>query len=857
MSIASHPVSAGDPVAAFLERHGLSDVLARHLEHRIEQVDDDEREAILLQLADIYTKLLEAEVNPVERAALEQRSRRLLELAPSDSADELRLALLRNTYRAAERIAENHRLRVADENDVEKARQQFAEVVPELHQLSQQLDRATSILERRLSRAGRSEGAALEDRLMQQRRILMQSRYMHAWSLYYKAFLSTNRRNAEDLARQAQRIFAELLMTESAHPRPDEVSIDLRSIEPLARSIVGMALCQSITSSWATATAWIDLLTHENAAPEVKPLIDGWRILIFLEHNEYREARLVLTAAIEAERQIPISWLRLAAIGALEADGANREANSLARFALTQLASRGELQQVLDLAERYGTSALGETGFAMRYIEGLVTYRLARDLHETDDPATDGELVELYQSARRSFEQSLREPDVADYPDAVESVHMLIAWSLFYSNDLLAAADRFQSIAETDEGERAEEALWMAIVCLDRLLAQRDSGDLRSRHSALTERFLNAFPGSRHAPTLVVNRSLHVEELSGDEIERLLAIPPDHEAYTTARRRAVLALYRDFRRAADRNRPDRAYRFLSVAIPLLEHPGGFGSDGEPERIHRQVTLIRQILEVALHADVGRAAEANIAIDSYASLDDGRDDVRQYRDEVRFRQVQLAILQGDPAEAFKLADALWVDPRSRWAQLAARAMFQHANRLWHTAAVDSEQYSHAISMVVRYGGRVLREFEDEDDPLGAAGAASVARAVADASMDMWQRTDDEEHGRIALFLSQRLLERQPNHRGLLWNVAVLAEAFADPAQSLDAWRRLVAGSDRGSREWFEARYHQIRLLAANDPSRALLLMHQHRQFYPEYGPDPWGDRFRDLAARIDAAANGND
>lgn len=850
MLATSPPTMAGDPVAAFLERHGLTEVLATHLEQRLERADDDERETLVLRLADLYAELLDAETDSVKRTMIERRSRQLLDLAPDDRADELRLALARNTYRSAERAAENHRLRLADAESVDRAESQFAEIVPELRDLSQHLDRRVSTLERRLTRAGRSEADAIEDRLTRLRRTLMQSRYMHAWSLYYQAFLSNDAQEAERRARHAQRIFADLLMTESAHPRPEEVSVDLRSIEPLARSIVGMALCHSMTSSWATAENWIDLLTHENAAPQVKPLVEGWRVLILLEHEMYQQAEATLRRVMETNESIPISWLRLAAVSAMEADEWHAEAHELARFALTQLAARDELQQVFDLAERYGTDALGDGGFAMRYIEGLVAYRQARQRHDEDAPASKPELRDEYEQARAFFDRALQEDDAADYPEAADSARLLVAWSLFYADDLPGAAEQFELASELADGELAEEALWMAIVVLDRLLAREEDTELRRRHRVLSDRFLSAYPDSPHAPTLRVNRSMQADRLTQRELEQLLAVSPRHEAYFPARRRAIHALYRDFRRADDADRRDQAYRFLSVALPLIDQPETFGAADDPQRLERQVTVIRQVLEVSLHQDVQRAEGARAAIVAYEALSADHEDAVPHVDEIRFRRVQLALLEGDRAEAERVADALWMeDHRSRFAKLAERAMFMHARRWWQSTTADASDYEAALNTVIQHGGRVLREFEDEPDPLAAPGAVDVARSVAEASIISWQRTGDVERGRVALFLSRRLLEHQPNHRDLLHDVALLADAFGRQRESLNAWRRLVAGSERGSKSWLEARYHQIRLLAELDPARASRLMRQHLQLYPDGGDEPWGEKFQSLAEEL--------
>jgi hypothetical protein len=855
----SAPANAGDPVAAFLERHEMKDALAAHLEMRLERADDDERETLILQLSELYASLLDIETDSERREKLERRSRRLLELAPAQSADQLRVALIRHTFRSAEQIAENHRLYLAEAGEVEQARSQLAEIMPTLQSLVQQLDRSVSQLERRLGRAGDREADTLEDRIQQQRRTLMQSRYMLAWTMYYRAFLGEDRAQSGQHARDAQRTFAELLMAETPAPRPEDISVDLRSIEALARAIVGMALSHSITSSWGTAINWLDLLNHEQTAAEVAPLVPGWRLVILLDHNQFRQSREIIEAhggAADGGVVAPVSWLRLAAARAMQHEG-DEDAKALARSALTHLAARGELQQVLDLAERFGTAALGDAGFAMRYIEGLVSYRIARDQHQRDSPTNDAEIITLYRAAQESFQDALEQHDADQYPDAAESVRMLIAWSLFYSDDLYAAHERFMAIAD-DHGRDAEEAMWMAIVALDRLLARRDDESLRIKHEALLDQFLERFPASSYAPTLLINRAIRAEELSDGDIERLLSVSPDHAHYAAARRRALAGLYRAFRQSDRSNRRERAVAYLTVALPMLDQPLLFGSDDDPQRIVRQVATIRQTLEIALHSNVEHADAARAALAAFDALDelDERDPfIDGYRSEIDYRRVQRALMEAHVEEAERFAGDLWErDQTSRWSRVTARAMYRHASRWWQSTLEESREFDRALAAVVRHGGRVLREFEDEDDPFAAEGAAGVALAVAEASLLKWQRSNDDDAGRVALFLSRRLLDHHPNQRSLLRNVALLAEHFGRPEESLDAWRRVLIGSPRGGEAWFEARFHQIRLLIELDRERAIRLLQEHRQLYPDLGPDSWRDKFQQLIVAFDDALN---
>src|SRR5262245_18807392 len=156
--------ASADDVAAFLELHGLRQLLAVHLEQQLEVAKSaDERAELIAKLAGLYAELLESATDPAQRITLEESSRRLLAQAPPNSADELRLALLRASYRSAEKIAENHRLRMSSPQDVESAKQTFAQIAPQLSALRQQIRQSVEAVDRRASRATGTEAVALSE----------------------------------------------------------------------------------------------------------------------------------------------------------------------------------------------------------------------------------------------------------------------------------------------------------------------------------------------------------------------------------------------------------------------------------------------------------------------------------------------------------------------------------------------------------------------------------------------------------------------------------------------------------------------------------------------------------------------
>ena len=129
-----------DEVADYLRRHGLHRLLAVHLEQRLEGMSGEARNELVLELAGIYAQLLESTKDPALLADLQERSRRLLAAASPSVGEELRLALLRGSYRGAEVIAERHRLRQTSEEDLARARETLSEIIPKLTRLRTQID---------------------------------------------------------------------------------------------------------------------------------------------------------------------------------------------------------------------------------------------------------------------------------------------------------------------------------------------------------------------------------------------------------------------------------------------------------------------------------------------------------------------------------------------------------------------------------------------------------------------------------------------------------------------------------------------------------------------------------------------
>lgn len=821
---ATFAANAGaDDVADYLERLGLSKLLAIHLQEQLETSSGEDRKELVMRLAAIYSQLLESASDQADRIDLEQRANNLLAAAPKDSTNELRLALLKGSYRAAEKIAESHRLRQSNPQLVDQAKATLTDLIPKLRDLRRQLKEQADLAERRLIRASGSQMVTLALEAKKLQRMLVQCKFINAWALYYQSWMH----EGSDNARIAEVLFADILEAESSRPQPEDISVDLRSNEAIARSILGMALCKSLTASSITAVRWVQLLEHEQTFRELRTQAPVWKITVHLEHDEYRAARSILEN-IQANGQVPLTWIRLAAVYALEDVRHNAEAATLARWAVAQLAARGELQQVLDLAQRYGADALGTSGFAMRYVRGVQEYQHARDSHDSQRPTLDAGLIELYEKAAQELAIALSEPDAFSYQQASAGCRWLIAWCRYFQSRFLDARQEFEDVIDELPAEDAPEALWMAIICLDNIVKGSNSESLTSELSSLISRFLKQYPSSPRAPRLLVKRAAASKSTSLEVIQELLAVPANSEAYEDARKQAALALYKVFRDSSGDQRSTYGKEYLIVAAPLLsEAPAA-----DAASIEQYISRCRRILEVALSEEVAQLLVANKSFDA---LDELETDLLSYQDEIDYRRVQERLLSKDTATAARVTQEIWQrNPSSIWSRGAQRSIFNYARK----QLKDNANIQEALELVVQSGQRILDEFESQSDSINRTSVLAYHLAVADALMLQFKEYAIQQSAHDALTLYEKVLSVRPNDAHVLRAIAQLSEDLGDNERALTCWRALVAGSVLSSESWYEAKYHLILVLTETDLNRARAVMNQLKQLNPDYGPPPW-------------------
>ncbi|MCH2161211.1 MAG: hypothetical protein MK085_04975, partial [Phycisphaerales bacterium] len=567
------------------------------------------------------------------------------------------------------------------------------------------------------------------------------------------------------------------------------------------------------------------------------------------------DAVLPILDRFDDRTDVPAAWLRIAAVGGMETEaGPGSISRRVAARALALLAGNGELAQVVDLAERYGLAAIGEEGFAFRYVRGVQAYRKAVKARE-----------ELrYADARAAFERAaselvaaVAEPDAGQFQSAVGGSLTLAGWSMIELERFDEAAGVFLQAAERSQGSRRADAEWGAIVALDRLIAAGgDSVDeiRRLRDERIAE-FLDRFPADDRSPTLVVRRIADRIQPSPEDIETLLNVPRDHPTWEMARRRASQTLYAAFREAEVGTRHESGTRFLEVAEDLLER------DRDQDAMFSDMrgldgVLLRQVVEVATHPEVADIDRSNrwLAALELAGERGAFEDHPDLPNEVAYRRITLNLVEGDLVEAVarmqRMPPAPDTEAADRWTRIAARRLHNAGTeRIEQGAPVGAD----VVQAVVVGGERLLMGEGDElDVALENERLLPIAVRVANGRAALYRSGGTLEDGEAALEIYQAILARRPRDGSILEASADLSRELGADEVSLDLWRRIATAAPQGGQRWWKARTNLLELLGKTDPAQARLVLDQHLQLHPEYGEPPWGDRLRALERALDIA-----
>lgn len=858
-------------IEGYLERLGLKSLLAEQLGARIKATSGEERSRLAERLGKLYIELIGSAPTAAEREQWEEKARELIRLVPDGQTSELRIEFARQSYLRAEETAERFRLRLADEAaraDAEKA----------LKALKQQFEQMGTDLNRREEGLARGEGRIpekLDEQLAEARRLRAMAFYYAGWSGYYLALLT----GQEGYAVDAVKSFGWLLGRGGGNPAAlDRVPKGLFRYEHICRAAIGVAMCQSLRGQDIEAMAWLVRIEEDADTPVTiraqllprKIVVLGaarrWNELM----REVRAARGADTAASPKQTLEPPA-ARLLAVVSFEADASSGGplVEQLRAIAMADLVARAEVANVLDLAQRYGTEPLGEKGFIVHYVRGVQAYERTSGQHkssgaEAEEPVADASLANAYMECARLLVAASEQEDAQRFAGERTRSVILAGRAFFFAGDLETAATHFQRAsalaASANDAKQAQEALWLAVVALDRLSIRTGAHPNRAdeKLDELSTLFIRSYPATERAANLLLRRSTQGRIKDDEAVRVLLGVGRESDVYEASRRQAARLLYRLYRSAPADEKSFAAQRFVAVGEEVLAMDRRRAMDPkDPDAkpaIERVIVGGRQLLDAILGVsapDLARAEGIMEVIQTVAGYNNFN--LAAYADEINFRRFQILIARDEVAEACKIADALLAKAgekeTARFAISAQRILYNRAvqryRKAFLTSTSDTAAYLAATRDVVRFGIAVIDQMHASPASFNDPAVATLYNTVAQAASVLFKQEGDREALLAAVRLDAVLVKGVPGHVEGLTRLGELSEAAGDQITALECWRTLSVGLEAGMPDWFRARYEAIRLLAVADPQTASEAIRQHIVLYPLYGPAPWGEKLRSL------------
>lgn len=857
---------ADEVVEDYLENLALPDVLAARLRKRLAESQGAEKSAIADRLGAVYVALMAQAKTPEARQRLETRSVELIAAVPESDTFELRIDLSKVAYLRAEDLSERQRLKMGTPEERQEAERLLRAAAPVFREIATKVAARIDAMERR-EQAGRDDDD-LRDQLADARRVRSLAMYYAGWSGYYLGLLTADQK----FAARAVEDFGALLNAPAGKPATVErLPTNLLKYPHVARAALGCALCASLKGNDVEAMRWIDAVAAAaDIAPDVQAQVFLRKLTVLAAAGRWADVDLVVrrhtTDAGERQR-LTAAEARLLATSAMDAmQAANNTprikalTTELAQTALADLVAAGEIGHILDIVARYGTAPIGDTGFVVAYVRSLQAYTRAREQHESlgnaEEPTADPSVANRYREAASAVEIAISSADAPRFPVEREKAAMMLGLANYYASDFERSAAEFQKAASlASDDARKQEALWFAVVSLDRAV-EAGKPSLTAERDRVALLFLSEFPRSEGAIRLLLRRAGAGLIPDDRAVAVLLDVAPESSLYPRARFEASQLLYRMIRKAPDREAA--AARFLDVAEQSLAmEVAGLAakrpdkpSDKPAEKDLSQAPLFRvamQIVDVAAAMSppaAGRAQNALATFDQAVTV--YALNIEPVASDLLYRRLQVAILAGDDAAAQSAITQLRAKGGAR-ATSAERLVYRMAARRW-SASPDSVDSARRL---VESGVIVVEQLE-KDAGADAATLGAVANEVAGAAAFVWRRENNTEMRDLAIRLDRRSMARGFKPGPVLRRMAELSEAAGDPLQAIDAWNTLLAGLPQDSESWFEARYHSLRLLALRNPAQARDAMMQFVTLHPSFGPAPWGDKLREVAATLGVA-----
>lgn len=829
LAVMQAPAGPGDAeVERFLRENRMDQLLEVQLETRLSNTEDvAERADIAATLSTLYlSQLRSIDRSDPYREIVLFRARSLVDRISATPMHELRLELLVDQFIKNENAIELAQIDLLDSDSRDRALYAMRDVRRGLTRLlngiEQDLDRQTR---RRTSARSSNSQSEIEAELDSLRRLNSFGNYYLGWCGYGTAVLE-----GRHVERDTYQAFGWLLGAEGAIPVSKELSLAAIEYEHVARSAIGIAMCDAQSENYDLAKIWLEGLLASESLPSNVPSEARRRLLRVhaLSGAWYDSLKLAIEiSSASGDGLLTIADARFVAIETLESRKAreNEDAKRLITLCIEQLVEQREIGHVVDLYQRYQNLPMIGSGFIPMYARALA------ELERTES----GESNPAYSIVIDLLNRAIGASDADNYPQHRDDCRLKLAYALVRDNQTADAIEQCQLVLDTSlDADSIEEARWVRIAALDHanaLQGRRGSSELEDAIRSYIQRY----PGTQRARTLVLRYAMQGVLDPQEAITTLSAVPDDDPNAQAARRLQAQLQYEMLRDSDFRDR----VLLLDTLELVRELISSFSLDvGDSSR----VSTLQIGIDLSLRAVPPGTREARRYIEQAQQVIQSGPLESQLGPELVSQLIRASLLDDQIDAALAHLDELrMLDPdRGRDAQVL---ILNHVIKAWRV-----DQGVANARMLIDIGVPVIARVSPPEPGRIGVQQSALMEAVAHAANELADEQQDNEMRLLAMRLCEQVLSRgQPSEPGLR-RTASIATELRRSETALQAWLRLLAAYPQGDNRWYEARYESLVIMTQVDPARAQDTFDQFQILNPTLGPLPWRDQYDALFQR---------
>lgn len=826
---AAAPADDDNRFEQFLTRLGLVELQTLHEERQLDSASNDEdRKRIAARLADSYaSELIASASDKPKYDGILARIQKLTAKVPSASTPALEVMLLQADYQRAEQLVSGSQPPGAAAASRKEAAAILERIAAPLEQRRKDLNAVLERLQAEIDKL--PDGDARETASAEYARMLAvagRATYFSAWSNYYAARLAPAAEARPRLEKAAE-LFRGILALDADYSEVQADGLGLDSVWR-ARALVGLGLCEAGLGNAKGCTKCFDLLEHSGVSPEIRELVPYFRFESLIVSRQY-------DAAVQFAQQRVASFTGGATQGKVSfcvslvraAHGdppvPAPQSQELVKLGLTGLSKLRQTQIVRELLEQYSIDPSVAGGFYLRWAKSQGLFEKAERTRSPED----------YQAALKELSATLADDQAKQDVGSAAQCRFLAAWCSYRLNNLEAAARNFeQSVAglQAAKQETAVQAAWMAFVSYAGLAKKQPR--FNASAIAALDVVKREFPEHEYAKRAdYYLGKLQSQSLSPEEsLARLEATAPDSPNYLNARNDIVLTLHRKWNEASGDAKSQLANQTLAAVDKYLAAAA------------KEADAARKVKACLIGADVaaqlGDATRVRGYLDKAAPLVKSLPDKSVAAAEYHYRRLQEAGASGDSKRRKEHADWLAASAAGTPYEMPGLvAASRSAEAAWKSASGSDKAASEAE--VVRLYRRLGELLGSSPEVLQRDKNAQVVQSkLASFAFDAGRFDEAAQH-------LDRLTAAFPNNKDYLRRAGLASFKAGRYEPSLNAWRTLLAGLDKNTDSWFEAKYYQLACLFRSDAAKARPVWEQFKLLYPDMGPPKWRERFQEF------------